>query len=79
MQPEIWSIGPSPLPRVKSKYLYVQEGSVIRAVARFLSEEDAQRTLAMLVAVLPEHKDEPCDSVPSEAKEALQRAFGEGV
>lgn len=53
---ETWSVGKSPDPRVKSKYLYVQQGSTIRAVARFLSDEDAQLTLDMLNAVLPEAK-----------------------
>jgi hypothetical protein len=46
---------------VKSKYLYVQEGYLYRAVARFLSDEDAERTLAMLLSVLPHHKDEDDD------------------
>jgi hypothetical protein len=54
---EQWSVAKSPDPRVKSKYLYVQEGSVIRAVARFLSDEAAEQTLNMLLAVLP-HSEE---------------------
>lgn len=55
---ELWSVGKSPNPRVKSKYLYVQQGSVIRAVARFMSDEDAELTLEMLKSVMPEAKDD---------------------
>lgn len=53
---ETWSVGNSPVKGVKSKYLYVQVGTVIHAVARFMSDEDAQRTLDLLNAVLPEAK-----------------------
>jgi hypothetical protein len=55
---EIWSVGKSPDPRVKSQFLYVQQGHEYRAVARFLSDEGAEKTKAMLLSVLPHHKDE---------------------
>lgn len=50
------SIGSAP--RRKSKYLTVQEGTKFRAVAKFLSEDDADYFKSILLGVLPIHKDE---------------------
>lgn len=56
---QVWSVGKSPRPGVKSQYLWVTTyhetgGASVRAVARFLCDEDAEMTLAMLVDALPE-------------------------
>lgn len=60
---EVWSVGKSWHARVKSRYLWVTTyhedgGASSRAVARFLTDEDAELTLAMLRTVLPEAKED---------------------
>ncbi len=45
-------------PRRKSKYLHVQEGTKVRAVARFLSREDAEYFKSILLGVLPIERED---------------------
>lgn len=76
-----FSVGAHPDKRVKSKYLYVERGGRVIALARFMSEEAAQEYLDLMVPVFKGQRSigtadaDDNVTITQEARNALQRAF----
>lgn len=64
-------IGITSMPNRKSKYLYIQEDSVFRAVARFYHDHEAEEFLEILKRHMPVLREDDED----DASSALQRAY----
>ena len=81
----ILTVGGHPDKRLKSKWLYLQQGSVHKTLARFTSDEAAEDFLDILVSVFKgerrtgiEQDDDTikyAEEYRNEARAALSRAF----